>query len=693
LIQIPIYEYLPALGSLIAFGLAIFRKNPFPENQSSPTDEENQEPNPQRLAVTLFGFWTITSLLVYYYAGEKMPWLTVHIALPMILLSAWAIGQLIETTNWRELRDRRGILVIILLVIYRTSLAGLLGSVLGPNPPLQGKTLAQLQATSTFLFSTIMVIASGGGLIYLMISWPFGQIIRLVVLTFLGLLALLTARTAYTASFINYDYVNEFLVYAHAGPGAKQIMTQVDEISRRITDGQELEIAYDDKTTYPFWWYLRNYSNSKYYAANPTRDLRESPVIIVGSENYGKIEPIVGQAFDRFEYVRMWWPTQDYYNLTWERIINGFTNPAMRSALFQVWLNRDFTEYSQVVGRDMSPPNWQPAEKMRMYLRKDITSQIWNYGVGPSTDEIVADPYEDKDITLNADIMFGIQGSEPGQFQRPRGIAVAPDGSLYVADTDNHRIQHLDRGGNPLEVWGSFADLTQGEAPGGTFFEPWGIAIGPDGSVYVADTWNHRIQKFSPNGEFLNMWGIFGQAERPDAFWGPRDVVVDPQGRVIVSDTGNKRIVIFGSEGEFIAQFGEEGFAPGQFSEPVGLALDEIGNLYVADTWNQRIQSFMPDGSGSFLPLNSWEIYGWFGQSLDNKPYLDVNDQLQLFAVDPEGVRVLVFTNEGEIIRYWGDYSVEDDGFSLVGAVAADPEGGVWVSDTGNNRIMHFTLP
>jgi hypothetical protein len=66
---------------------------------------------------------------------------------------------------------------------------------------------------------------------------------------------------------------------------------------------------------------------------------------------------------------------------------------------------------------------------------------------------------------------------------------------------------------------------------------------------------------------------------------------------------------------------------------------------------------------------------------------------LQLFAVDPEGVRVLVFTNEGEIIRYWGDYSVEDDGFSLVGAVAADPEGGVWVSDTGNNRIMHFTLP
>jgi uncharacterized protein (TIGR03663 family) len=692
-LQIPIYEYLPALGSLLALGLATFGKNPFREDQNSPSDEESFKPNPQRLAVTLLGFWTITSFIAYTYAGEKMPWLTVHIALPMILLSAWGIGYLIETTNWQELRARRGLLIVIILVIFFTSLAGLFGSVLGSNPPFQGKTLQQLQDTSTFLLSIIMVFASAGGLIYLMRSWQFSQIIRLAGLTFLALLALLTARTAYTASFINFDFTNEFLVYAHSGPGAKQIMTQVDEISRRITDGQELEIAYDNKTTYPFWWYLRNYPQGKYFAANPTRDLRDSPVIIVGSENYGKIEPIVGQAFDRFEYVRMWWPTQDYYNLTWERIKNAITNPAMRSALFQIWLNRDFTEYSQVVNRDMSPPNWQPAEKMRMYLRKDITSQIWNYGVGPSTEEIVADPYEGKDVTLNADIVFGSEGSEPGQFHRPRGIAHAPDGTLYVADTDNHRIQHLDQNGNPLEAWGSFADLAQGPAPGGTFFEPWGIAVGPDGSVYVADTWNHRIQKFSPQGEFLTMWGFFGQAETPEAFWGPRDVVVDEQGRVIISDTGNKRIVVFGPDGEFISQFGEEGFAPGQFSEPVGLGLDVDGHLYVADTWNQRIQSFTPDGAGNFIPLSSWDVYGWFGESLDNKPYMDVNDQLQIFATDPEGVRVLVFTDEGELIRYWGDFSLGNDGFSLAGAVAVDPEGGVWVSDTGNNRIMHFNLP
>jgi len=153
-----------------------------------------------------------------------------------------------------------------------------------------------------------MVIASSAGLIYLLRIWPTGQIVRVIGLTSFGLLALLSARTAYTASFINYNYANEYLVYAHSGPGAKLIMKQVDDISERLTDGKELVVAYDDKTTYPFWWYLRNYKNSKFYGANPTRDLRDAPVVIVGGDNYGKVEPIVNQAFTPFEYVRMWWP-------------------------------------------------------------------------------------------------------------------------------------------------------------------------------------------------------------------------------------------------------------------------------------------------------------------------------------------------------------------------------------------------
>ncbi len=693
LVQIPIYEYLPALGSLLAFGMALFGKRELAAPDTSPQEDPRPAASPQRLAVTLLGFWTITSILAYTYAGEKMPWLTVHIALPMILLSGWGFGYLIESVDWTRWRERRRVIAFLLLVVFLLSLAGLFGSLLGTAPPLQGKTLEQLQATSTFLFSLFASIASAAGLAYLLKSWPLDQIARMCALTFLGLLAVLTTRTAITASFINYDYANEFLVYAHSGPGSKQILSQIEDISRRTTDGLALAVAYDNKTTYPFWWYLRNFPNQRYYHTNPTRDLREAPVIIVGSENYGKIEPIVGQAFYSFEYIRMWWPNQDYFNLTWERIRNALTNPAMRAALFQIWLNRDFTEYGQVVGRDMSLPNWQPSESQRLYVRKDIAAKIWNYGVGPSPEEIVADPYEGKETRLTADLILGAQGTEPGKFNRPRDLAIAPDGTLYVADTDNHRIQHIDREGNVLHVWGSFASLEQGAAPGGTFYEPWGIAIGPDGSVYVADTWNHRIQKFSPDGEFITMWGYFGQAEAPEAFWGPRDIAVDPEGRVLVSDTGNKRIVIFDPDGKYITQFGGEGFDPGQFNEAVGLALGADGRLYVADTWNQRLQVFEPDGAGSFIPYKSWDIYGWFGQSLDNKPYLAVDDRQNIFVTDPEGYRVLQFTGEGEILRYWGDYSLGEDGFGLAGSIAVDPSGGVWVSDAGNSRLMHFSLP
>jgi DNA-binding beta-propeller fold protein YncE len=189
------------------------------------------------------------------------------------------------------------------------------------------------------------------------------------------------------------------------------------------------------------------------------------------------------------------------------------------------------------------------------------------------------------------------------------------------------------------------------------------------------------------------MWGYFGQAETPEALWGPRDILVDDSGRVFVSDTGNKRIVVFDIDGNPIAQYGSAGLDVGQFDEPTGLAMSSEGILYVADTWNQRIQSFLFASDNSFQPFKNWDVAGWYGQSLDNKPYMAVGANGHLFASDPESYRILEFTPTGEIVRYWGDLSSGLDGFGLVGSVAVDADGGIWVSDAGNSRIMHFTLP
>ena len=243
-----------------------------------------------------------------------------------------------------------------------------------------------------------------------------------------------------------------------------------------------------------------------------------------------------------------------------------------------------------------------------------------------------------------------------------------------------------------LETWGSFADIQQGEAPGGTFNEPWGVAVAPDGSVYVADTWNHRIQHFTGDGRFLGMFGLFGQAETPDAFWGPRDVAVDQQGRIFVADTGNKRIGIFDSRGASEGSFGSGGYGPGQFSEPVGLAVAEDGTVYVADTWNMRIQGFRESDAGVFEQVAEWLIEGWYGQSLENKPYLAVGPGNVVCASDPEGYRILCFTASGEFVQGWGSLGTGMDQFGLANGLFFDRDGNLWVADSANNRLMRFPV-
>jgi DNA-binding beta-propeller fold protein YncE len=116
------------------------------------------------------------------------------------------------------------------------------------------------------------------------------------------------------------------------------------------------------------------------------------------------------------------------------------------------------------------------------------------------------------------------------------------------------------------------------------------VAVGPDGSVYVTDTWNARVVKFTAKGKYITSWGFYGQ-DTPEAFWGPRGIAVDSKSRVYVADTGNKRIVVFDSKGAYITQFGTAGLDAGQFDEPVGVAVAFDGTVYVTDTWTVGMDS------------------------------------------------------------------------------------------------------
>ncbi len=650
LLQIPFYEYLAALGFFLAcfFGFRRVQDASIPvavpyetpaldetpnefenvenienelpvkyEEENDITKSQN-EPIPYRVPVLfLFIFWSITSLVAYSLAGEKMPWLTVHISIPLLLTAAWGINKLIESVSWRKIKENKNWVIILLLPVFLSSLLGIVNSLNSVPLPFQGKTLEQLQTTSNFLLSVIGLGLSTYAIFYFSKNLKLMDHIKLITLAFFIFLAILTARTAYTASFINYDDGKEFLVYAHAARGPKDILQQVQEISRRTVGDKQIQVAYDNDLLYPYWWYFRDYPNKIWYTDKPTRDLLSAPIILASNENYSKVDAITKNDYIKYDYLRLLWPMQDYYNLTWQRIAYAITNPEMRSALFDIWLNRDYSQYAAIKGRsDLTDATWQPSDPIRMYIRKDIVADIWNFGSAPAiVSEPVIDPYQDQISLRTADRTIGGFGQADGQFNSPRGIAVAQDGSLFIADSLNHRIQHLNPDGSFINSWGGFADSSVGTAPGGKFNEPWGIAIGPDGSVFVTDTWNHRIQKFDQQGNFLLQWGYFGTAENPDGFWGPRGIAVDQDGRVFITDTGNKRVAVFDSFGGFITQFGEAGFDIGQFDEPVGITIGINGDVYVADTWNQRIQVFSPNEDHTiYSPVNSWEIVGWFGQ-------------------------------------------------------------------------------
>ncbi len=743
LIQIPLYEFLALAGTLLAVyfgarynrfsafaGRWLSRDNPPSEEiiaagrsdslENEPGDSEGDvaahiglEPTPpvekrealsepvfsqtQPLPVlALLVFWSLTSLLAYTAAGEKMPWLTVHIAMPMLLTAAWGFGFLVETTPWGKLKENTSWLALILLPVFLFSLGGVLGSLGGAQPPFQGNSLEQLQVTTTFIFSVTAVVLSGWGIARLLRDWRQREILRLFIAGAGVFLAVLTARTAATASYINYDNAKEFLVYAHAARGPKDILAQVEEISRRTTMGKNIQVAYDNDANYPYWWYFRDYPNKRYFTDNVTRDFRDLPIIIAGEKNWGKIESITRGNFTSFEYMRLWWPMQDYYNLTWERVWAALSKPEMRAALFKIWRDRDYSDYARLTNNpNLTLETWQPNQRMRMYIRNDIIAQIWNYGAAPAiaAPEFV-DPYQEGMQLLMPEQVVGQPGSDPGQFQAPRGIAFAPDGSFYVADSRNHRIQHFAPDGTFLNMWGSYGDAVNNEAPGGAFNEPWGVAVAEDGSVFVADTWNHRIQKFSPDGQFITMWGFFGQGVAPEAFWGPRDLAFDSEGRLYVTDTGNKRIAVFNQDGSFVTDFGTPGIDPGQFDEQVGIAITQDNEIYITDTWNQRIQVFALDPvTGLARVQRTWEISGWFGQSLENKPYIAVDNQGNVYITDPEGYRVLQFTEEGQFVRGWGDFSTAIDGFGLPSGIEVDANGNVWVSDAANNWLLRFTLP
>lgn len=645
--------------------------------------------------------WTFGTWIGYSIAGEKMPWLLTHMALPMSVLGGWWFGYFVHRIPWARVRQSGAIWLlgfpiaaIFLLVVFFSSM------------PFEGRTLDALSSTMQWLLALLALIGVcyGAWLGVRRIGW--GNALRVCGVGFVALLLVLTVRFTYMLNYINFDMATEYLVYAHATPDIKRMLAELDLISERTVGGRNVVVAYDDDTSWPLSWYMRLYPNSRFYGANPNADVMSSPVVIVGSKNYEIVRPYVARDYVKRTYRQVWWPDQGYFNFTWQRFFDTIKDPLKMRNIFNIIFYRRYPD-SENPTKPRDITKWPNRHEFEMYVRRDIAEQIWDLNVTPiqgvsnANEELL----QQRAVDLPAvSLINGTYGNLP--LSQPRAIAVAPTGGVVIADTGNHRVVVLDANGELVRAIGSLCKLGEGEAGGcvdpdgsgplelgdGQFQEPWGVAVAADGTIFVADTWNGRIQVFDAEGRFIRKWGHFnttnGTLGDPLALFGPRGIAIDSTGNLLVADTGNKRIIQFSPTGDLINQIGGGGARLGNFEEPTAVAVDpRDGSVYVADAWNRRIQKF----DANLQVMAEWPVLSWGSQHLFHKPYIAVAGNGDVYISDPENFRVIVYNSAGGVKAAFGSYGAEMNRFGLPLGLAWNAQTNMLlVADADNHRIMNF---
>ncbi|HZE69335.1 MAG TPA: NHL repeat-containing protein [Pyrinomonadaceae bacterium] len=229
----------------------------------------------------------------------------------------------------------------------------------------------------------------------------------------------------------------------------------------------------------------------------------------------------------------------------------------------------------------------------------------------------------------------GGHGSGRGQFDNPHGLAVDTAGNIFVADTNNWRIEKFSPNGTYITSIG-----TKGTGYG-QLAEPNGIAIDRAGNIYVAEVSNHSVRKLAPDGMSIADW------KGPDSgFYGPRRIAIGPDDSIYVVDQGRTRIVKLSPDGRVLATWGSSGSGDGQFSDHTSVAVDPNTNtVYVADPINRRIQVF--DSDGKFL--TKWLVPEW-GRPQGFEDLAIDPDKGRLYASSVNMNTILVFDLQGNRI-------------------------------------------
>jgi uncharacterized protein (TIGR03663 family) len=607
--------------------------------------------------------WAIAGVIMLLVGGAQQPELLVLVSFPLSILAGVTLGRLVDAIDWRREGSfwTGGALVLLFAALALTAWGAALGNVLQPSP-LYDETQRTFRFLLTMIGFALPLTAAAVWFARRVDSSAVGRALALGLALFLfGF----TLRSAVGLGIYRPDVPSEPMVYGASTPEIGPLMDRVLKLSRDetalrrsvedITGGHGLVVHVDPSVEWPVRWYLRDFPNLTVAPigslATATAQGAAVPQIYFRPANNTLAPPL---GYNEVEYKLRWSYPAD------QPLVGGGDNALLQALGFWIFRNNvaPAPSFNMIVG-------YGPTLAERLFLPPPPT--------GP----------------------FGInerpgRGKAQGQLDSPRGVAVAPDGSVYVVDMMNARVEQYGPDGAFIHTIGS---LGQGD---GQFTResnrgPTGIGLGPDGALYVADTWNHRIVKFNADGTFALTWGTYANivndppvGDPKKGLFGPRAIAFGQNGDVFVTDTGNARIVVYGPDGTYRREFGSKGPAAGQLDEPVGLAVSGDGSrVYVADSNNARIAVF--DGQGA--PVAQWPVAAWEGQAF-SEPYLALDAEGNLYATSSGTRQVLKFNPQGRLVGTASSGLSLEDAFAAPYGIAVAPDNLIYVVDGNRHAVI-----
>jgi len=280
---------------------------------------------------------------------------------------------------------------------------------------------------------------------------------------------------------------------------------------------------------------------------------------------------------------------------------------------------------------------------------------------------------------LDVKRMFGTAGRGLGQFNYPRGIAVdAQRKRLFVVDK-SARIQQFTLAGEPVLGW---------RMPEWENGKPVGLNVAPDGTIYVADTHYFRVMQYDAEGNEIMRFGEYGQG--PGQFIFPTDVEFGPEGTLYVSEYGgNDRVQVFSAEGDYLFEFGRRGAAKGEFNRPQSMDFNnEQSLLYIADAVNHRVVIVNAQGDVQRMLGEAGRGPGELSYPYD----LVVQPDGSVLVCEYGNNRVQHLSADGECLGLYGRGGMDAGELQYPWGLDAT-EDEVFILDSGNNRVQVIDRP